>query len=158
MILILDSFSKSLMASLLLMIVALLSATVTGAADSANIRATCWATAALSEDLVAVARDEQRWSCSSARQKLSIDAERVLLRFYITADRVLPQYLLSRRSALEAVHLLMSISGDGDLASLYERADRLLYEAKDNGRNKTESAVSATASPKAVKINKASRA
>jgi len=96
--------------------------------------------------------------CFSARKKLSIDAERVLLRFYITADRVLPQYLLSRRSALEAVHLLTSISGDGDLASLYERADRLLYEAKDNGRNKTESAVSATASPKAVKINKASRA
>lgn len=144
------------MASLLLVTAALLS--VTAAADSANIRVTCWTTASFSEDLVAVARDEQRCSCFSARKKLSIDAERVLLRFYITADRVLPQYLLSRRSALEAVHLLMSISGDGDLASLYERADRLLYEAKDNGRNKTESAVSATASPKAVKINKASRA
>ena len=37
-------------------------------------------------------------------------------------------------------------------------ADRLLYEAKENGRNKTESAVSATASPKAVKITNASRA
>lgn len=100
------------MASLLLVTAALLSATVTAAADSASIRVTCWTTAAFSEGLVAVARDEQRWSCSSACKKLSIDAERLLLRFYITADRVLPQHLLSRKSALQAVHLLMSISGE----------------------------------------------
>lgn len=111
---ILGSFFKGLMASLLLVMAALFGATVAGAADSANIRATCWATAALSENLVAVARDEQRWSCSSARQKLSIDAERVLLRFDVTADHVLPQYLLSRRSALEAVHLL-AVDDDGSV-------------------------------------------
>lgn len=106
------SVFKGLIASLLMVMVALSSAAVAGAADSANIRASCWATATPSEDLVAVARDEQRWSCSGTRQTLSIDAERVLLRFDIDADRVLPQYLLSRRSALEAVHLL-AVDDDG---------------------------------------------
>ncbi|MEJ8309855.1 diguanylate cyclase [Agrobacterium larrymoorei] len=107
-----SSVFKGLMASLLLVMVALFSAAVAGAADSANIRASCWATAAPTEDLVAVVRDEPRWSCSGTRQTLSIDAERVLLRFDIDADRVLPQYLLSRRSALEAVHLL-AVDDDG---------------------------------------------
>lgn len=53
---------------------------------------------------------------------------------------------------------IMSISSDEDFASLHERADRPLYEAKDDGRNKTHSAVSATASSKTVKINKVIRA
>ena len=106
------SFFKGLTASLLLVMVALFGATFASAADSTNIRASCWAAATLSEDLVAVARDEQRWSCSKARQKLSIDAERMLLRFDVEADHVLPQYLLSRRSALEAVHVL-AVDDDG---------------------------------------------
>ena len=32
---------------------------------------------------------------------------------------------------------IISISSDEDFASLHERADRLLYGAKDDGRNKT---------------------
>lgn len=66
----------------------------------------------LSEDIVAVARDDQRWSCSRMDQNVSIDAERVLLRFDITPGQTPPRYLLSRRSALQTLHLL-AIDPDG---------------------------------------------
>ncbi|WP_244499410.1 diguanylate cyclase [Rhizobium sp. AC44/96] len=59
--------------------------------------------------MVAIVRNEERWSCGT--REFSIDAERVLLRFDISGD-TLPRYLLSRRSALEAVHLL-AIDRDG---------------------------------------------
>ncbi len=86
------------------------SAALAGEVDLSEIRSSCWASAGLSEDVVAVSRDEQRWSCGD--QEPSIDAERVLLRFDITPGDPLPRYLLSRRSALEAVHLL-AIDRDG---------------------------------------------
>jgi diguanylate cyclase (GGDEF)-like protein len=80
------------------------------AADSTDIRSSCWASGSMSEDVMTIARNAGRWSC--ADRKLSIDAERVLLRFDIGPDDVLPRYLLSRRSALETVHLL-AIDDDG---------------------------------------------
>lgn len=103
---------KGFTASLFLVILTVLGATVSGAAESANIHASCSATTTLSEDLATVVRDEHRWSCTGFRQKLSIDSERVLLRFDVGTDHALPQYLLSRRSALEAVHLL-AVDDDG---------------------------------------------
>jgi diguanylate cyclase (GGDEF)-like protein len=78
--------------------------------DSFETRSSCWASASLSEDVVAVARNQDRWSCGD--QARSIDAERVLLRFDIDADQPLPRYLLSRRAALQAVHLI-AIDRDG---------------------------------------------
>lgn len=86
------------------------SAALAGEVDLSEIRSSCWASAGLSEDVVAVSRDEQRWSCGD--REPSIDAERVLLRFDITPGEPLPRYLLSRRSALHAVHLL-AIDRDG---------------------------------------------
>lgn len=80
------------------------------AADHADIRSSCWAPASLYEDIAAAARDEQRWTCGGGRP--SVEAERVLLRFDIAASDSLPRYLLTRRSALEAVHLL-AIDRDG---------------------------------------------
>jgi diguanylate cyclase (GGDEF)-like protein len=103
---------KDLMVYLLLVMLAQLGAAVAGASDSTSIRTSCWAAATLSEDIVAVARDEPRWICSGANHQFSIDAERVLLRFDITPSQKPPRYLLSRRSALEAVHLL-AIDQDG---------------------------------------------
>ncbi|OCJ17862.1 diguanylate cyclase [Rhizobium sp. AC44/96] len=85
------------------------SAAWAGPADSSKIRSSCWASGSLSEDVVAIVRNEERWSCGT--REFSIDAERVLLRFDISGD-TLPRYLLSRRSALEAVHLL-AIDRDG---------------------------------------------
>ncbi|MDM9628733.1 diguanylate cyclase [Rhizobium sp. S152] len=98
-----------LAAFLLLAMLAHFSAASAGEADSPEIRA-CWASAGLSEDVVAISRDEKRWSCGE--QAPSIDAERVLLRFDIAPGQPLPRYLLSRRSALQAVHLL-AIDRDG---------------------------------------------
>lgn len=99
-----------LAAFLLLVMLAYFGVGSTGAVDSSDIRSSCWASGSLSEDVVAIARDAERWSC--ADRKFSIDAQRVLLRFDIRPDEKLPQYLLSRRSALEAVHLL-AIDRDG---------------------------------------------
>ncbi|MBT2133598.1 GGDEF domain-containing protein [Croceibacterium sp. LX-88] len=58
---------------------------------------------------MAVVGTPERWVCGTG--KFSIDAERVLLRFEVAQDD-LPKYFLSRRSALEAVHLL-AIDHDG---------------------------------------------
>jgi diguanylate cyclase (GGDEF)-like protein len=97
-------------AFLLLVMLAYFSAGSTNAADSADIRSSCWASGSMSEDVMTIARKAERWSC--ADRKFSIDAERVLLRFDIGPDDVLPRYLLSRRSALQAVHLI-AIDHDG---------------------------------------------
>ncbi len=105
-------FFIKLTAYLLLVMLAQSCANVADASDSNNIRTSCWATATLSENVVAVARDEHRWSCSGANQEFSIDAERVLLRFDIPPVQAPVRYLLSRRSAFDALHLL-AIDEDG---------------------------------------------
>lgn len=96
---------RLLTAFLLWLMLTLFSAASAGAADSFEIRSSCWASGSLSEDIITVARQEDRWSCGG--RQFSIHAERVLLRFDVTADDVLPRYLFSRRSALEAVHLFV---------------------------------------------------
>lgn len=80
------------------------------AVDSTGIRSSCWASGSMSEDIAAIAQKAERWSCTD--RKFSIEAERVLLRFELTPNDVLPRYLLSRRSALKAVHLF-AIDQDG---------------------------------------------
>ncbi len=105
-------FLKNLMAYLLLAIVAQFCVGMAKASDSNSIRPSCWAAATLSEDIAAVGRDEQRWSCSGTDQDFSIDAERVLLRFDISTFETPVRYLLSRRAALEVLHLL-AIDQDG---------------------------------------------
>lgn len=95
---------------LFLLMLVCFSAGATCAADSNDIRSSCWASGSISEDLTAIVRTPERWSCTDG--KISIDAERVLLRFDIKPGDVLPRYLLSRRSALEALHLL-AIDHDG---------------------------------------------
>lgn len=102
---ILSRVQKCLVATLLsLLILTQFSITSASAGDSADIFSSCWATGSLSENVVEIARNEERWSCGDRR--FSIEAERVLLRFDLTADSVVPRYLLSRRSALKVVHLL----------------------------------------------------
>lgn len=104
-------FRKCVLAvSLLMAILAYLGAVPAIAADFADIRSACWASGGLSDDIVAMARSDERWSC--ADREFSIDAERALLRFDLGPDGPLPRYFLSRRSALEAVHLL-AIDQDG---------------------------------------------
>jgi len=96
-----------------LLFLAMLASFIVGSTEvtaSTDIRSSCRASGSLSEDIIAIARKAERWSC--ADRIFSIDAERVLLRFDISPDAVLPRYLLSRRSALEAVHLL-AIDQDG---------------------------------------------
>lgn len=105
-------FLKHLTVYLLLVMFTQLGANVASASDNTSIRTSCWAVATLSEDIVALVRDEPRWNCSEADHQFSIDAERVLLRFDITPSQELPRYLLSRRSALKAVHLL-AVDEDG---------------------------------------------
>lgn len=81
-------------------------------ADDAKtkIESTCWASARLSEDPVALARSTEHWNCGNVNYTL--DGERVLLRFDIPAGEALPSHVFSRRSALETVHLL-TIDQDG---------------------------------------------
>jgi hypothetical protein len=96
-----------------LVILALLSPFGAGLAQAAYpsaMRSSCWASGSLSEDIVAIAGKAERWSCGNG--KYSIEGERVLLRFEIAAEADLPRYFLSRRSALDAVHLL-AIDGNG---------------------------------------------
>lgn len=81
-----------------------------GAAEAGTIQSSCWAFGPLSEDIVTLIRTPARWVCDD--QSYSLEGERVLLRFDIAADIELPRYLLSRQSALEAVHLL-AIDSDG---------------------------------------------
>jgi diguanylate cyclase (GGDEF)-like protein len=108
----LSGFFRNLTAYLLLVMLAQSCANFANASDSNSIRTSCWATATLSEDIVAVARDAQRWSCSGPDQDFSIDAERVLLRFDIPPIQTQVRYLLSRRSAFQALHLV-AIDQDG---------------------------------------------
>jgi hypothetical protein len=92
-----NGFFKNLLACLFLVMLAKLGANAAYASDSASLRPSCWAEATLSDDPVAVARDEQRWSCSGAGQAFSIAAERVLLRFDIEPDQTPPRYLLEAK-------------------------------------------------------------
>ena len=102
---------KSVLAALLLLsILTHLGVGSTSAADSSNIRNSCWASGRISENVLTIALTAERWSCDD--RKFSIDAERVLLRFDLSPDDPLPRYFLSRRSALKAVHLL-AIDQDG---------------------------------------------
>jgi diguanylate cyclase (GGDEF)-like protein len=101
---------RVLAAFLLLAVLAYFGAGSANAADSGEIRSSCWASGSLSEDVVAIARKAERWSCND--RNFSIDAERVLLRFDIGPHDTLPRYFLSRRSAVEALHLL-AIDRDG---------------------------------------------
>jgi len=142
------------MASLLLVTAALLSATVTAAADSANIRVTCWTTASFSEDLVAVARDEQR-CCASAHGR-NFRSTPSGCCFGSISQRIACFLNICCRAKVRCRRCICSclFPANGDLASFYERADMLLYD----GRNKTRSAFGATSSSKDGRINKASRA
>ncbi|HWJ68675.1 MAG TPA: diguanylate cyclase [Sphingobium sp.] len=104
-------FRQWLLAAFLLL--AMLGSFVAGSTEAAaftDLRSSCRAAGSLSEDMVAIARNAARWSC--ADRTFSIAPERVLLRFDIDPDDMLPRYLLSRRSALQAVHLL-AIDQDG---------------------------------------------
>lgn len=106
-------FRKKLLTTFLLLLMLAHSGTTTAnAADSPEISSSCWATGRLSEDVVAIAHQEERWTCGS--HEFSIEAERVLLRFDIPWGHPLPRYFLSRRSALNGVHLL-SIDRNGDV-------------------------------------------
>jgi diguanylate cyclase (GGDEF)-like protein len=108
-----SGFRNSLPAALLFLVMLLqFSAAPAALADSFETRSSCWASANLSEDVIAIAKSEDRWSCGD--QTRSIDAERVLLRFDIKAAQPLPHYLLSRRAALQAIHLL-AIDRDGTI-------------------------------------------
>lgn len=103
-------FRERLQAAFLLVMLAFFSAGSADAADSTGIRSSCWASGSMSEDIIAIVRKAERWSCTDG--EFSIEAERVLLRFDVGPDDALPRYLLSRRSALEAVHLF-AIDQDG---------------------------------------------
>lgn len=98
-------FRETFLAAFLL--VAILAYFSIGAADGGEggaVRSSCWASGDLTEDLARVARSAPRWTCAPAPP--SLDAERVMLRFDVAGARPLPRYFLSRRSALEGVHLL----------------------------------------------------
>jgi len=99
-----------LAASLALSLLMHINAGPAEAADSRASRSACWASSNLSEDLAALAHDAVRWSCGDRTP--SLEAERVLLRFEIDPNGLLPRYLLARRSAFEALHLL-AIDQDG---------------------------------------------
>ena len=109
-------FRETFLAAFLL--VAVLGYVSIGAADGGagqDVRSSCWASGDLTEDLARVARSAPRWSCAGAPP--SLDAERVMLRFDVAAARPLPRYFLSRRSALEGVHLL-AVDRSGDVRRL----------------------------------------
>jgi diguanylate cyclase (GGDEF)-like protein len=93
-----------------LVMLASLGATPLRAAEPAEIQSSCWMSGVLSGDLVATARSPEHWVCGD--KIYSLEGERILLRFDIDPDHALPQYFFSRRSALEAVHLL-AIDRDG---------------------------------------------
>lgn len=104
-------FRQGLLASFLFLVI--LAYFIVGSAkatDSPGVHSSCWASGSRSEDVIATIRKTDRWLCTD--RKFSIDAERVLLRFDIRPNEPRPGYLLSRRSALEAVHLL-AIDHDG---------------------------------------------
>lgn len=80
------------------------------AKDALRVSSSCWASGSLSESPVAALQSAKRWHCGDS--DFSINAERALLRFDLDPAKEPPQYLLSRRAALEKVHLL-SIETDG---------------------------------------------
>lgn len=104
-----------LVASLLLVMLAIVGAGSTDTAGSREIHSSCWASGNIAEDVVATARSAKQWSCTD--RAVSIEAERVLLRFDIGPDDILPRYFLSRRSALGALHVL-AIDRDGAVRSV----------------------------------------
>jgi diguanylate cyclase (GGDEF)-like protein len=87
-----------------LVVLASLPTTSLWAADSIEIKSSCWTSSDLSEDLIAIVHAPGRWSCGD--RAYSLEGERVLLRFDIGADDTLPQYVFSRRTALAGIHLL----------------------------------------------------
>lgn len=115
------TFRKCLLAAWVFL--AALSSLSTGPAYAADTSAvpSCWAPARLSDDLGTIAREPHGWACGDGR--FSIEAERVLLRFEV-AQNDLPRYFLSRRSALEHVHLL-AIDDDGAVQQTSIAADGL---------------------------------
>lgn len=100
------------MTVLSLVILASLAADPLRADETLDIQSSCWASGDLSDDPAAIIRAPERWTCGD--QTYSLEGERVFLRFDIGPDDALPQYLFSRRSALEAVHLL-AIDRDGEI-------------------------------------------
>ena len=93
-----------------------------GAAGSIEIQSSCWASGDLSEDVVAIVRSSQRWSCGV--RAYSLEGEQALLRFEIGPDNALPKYVFSRRSALSAVHML-AIDRDGAVRQTTSSAGEL---------------------------------
>lgn len=80
------------------------------AEEPSKIVSSCWTSSALSGDMIELVGSLEHWICGD--RTYSLDGERVLLRFDIGPDDTLPRYLFSRRSALQAVHLL-AIDRDG---------------------------------------------
>ncbi|MBO0143673.1 diguanylate cyclase [Agrobacterium sp. Ap1] len=80
------------------------------AEEPSKIVSSCWTSSGLSSDMVELAGSLEHWICGD--QTYSLEGERVVLRFEIGPDDTLPRYLFSRRSALQAVHLLV-IDRDG---------------------------------------------
>lgn len=106
-----NDLRKALVTTVLsFVMLASLAAGPVGAAESMDIRSSCWASSSLSEELVTVVHSPGRWTCGD--RIYSLQGERTLLRFEIGPNDVLPQYFFSRRSALVAVHLL-AIGRDG---------------------------------------------
>jgi diguanylate cyclase (GGDEF)-like protein len=106
-----NDLRKALVTTLLsFAMLASLGAAPLGAAESVDIRSSCWTSSSLSDDLATVVHSPGRWTCGD--RIYSLEGERTLLRFEIGPHNVLPQYLFSRRSALAAVHLL-AIDRDG---------------------------------------------
>lgn len=100
-----------------------LDAAALGAAESMDIRSSCWTSTSLSEELVTAVHSPGRWTCGD--RIYSLEGERTLLRFEIGPKDALPQYLFSRRSALAAVHLL-AIDRDGAIRQTSFSAGELL--------------------------------
>ncbi|WP_414470845.1 diguanylate cyclase [Microvirga sp. M2] len=106
-----NALRKALVATLLRFVMLVsLGASPLSAAESVDIRSSCWTSGSLSDDLVTVVHSPGRWTCGD--RTYSLEGERTLLRFEIGPHDALPQYLFSRRSALAAVHLV-AIDRDG---------------------------------------------
>lgn len=106
-----DCLRKTLLIAVMgLVMLASLAADPLHADETHEISSSCWASSNLSDDLTTTVRSPERWVCGDATY--SLEGERVLLRFDLGPGDALPQYFFSRRSALEAVHLL-AIDRDG---------------------------------------------
>lgn len=84
------------------LLLALLAASPARATE--NVQSRCWASGPLVEHVVTTAMRDDRWHCG---QPYSIQDERIYLRFDIAADQPAPRYLLTRRSAVEAIQILV---------------------------------------------------